>query len=168
MNIAQGLVEHILDLIKINNDRCNFYQSVTRDAKEYKIEIIELYRDNASISARNAEDLSFYLTSSGMRYYEAKAGVLFNGLQTAYSRNDTRVFARDCLSGDYIVLEAYKALLVSELLVDWEARKILMDHKYTLQASIDKLLKYQDLHEQVNSEEAVSIWNRNLQNIKAG
>lgn len=143
----------ISDLIKINYQRVDCYNSLMQMTQESDTGLREIFYNKASECKKNAAELSALLLmplADKIDGSTSKCGAIFDAWKqngNICSCEDRDVLLGECECGEEFALEAYKTALTSPSLNDYQSRKTIMDQKYALQISQDHIKKYRDLQE---------------------
>ncbi|MCY7421862.1 MAG: PA2169 family four-helix-bundle protein [Chitinophagaceae bacterium] len=143
------------DLIKINNDRVEGYQTAMEETKDTDVDLKAICRQMADQSmkyvneltqevARLGEDATTNTTLSGKVYR------VWMDLKAAVSGHSKKSVLENCEFGEDVAQKAYELALESDSYMTTEIRQLIANQKSELKTSHDVIRNYRDVQEKVS------------------
>lgn len=161
MKSIKGTIQVIGDLIKINKGRADFLERILNETGDLNIEFTEILTNKINESRVNVEGLANLMMGfeGGLLENPLPPGKIFwvwSDNKKRWNGNNGNALLNECKCGEEAIFEAYKTALTSDSLNDYNSRKLIMDQKYALQTSHDRIKKYHDLQQLIFQTDATS------------
>ncbi len=141
MEIKQGNVELLNDLIQINCDRITGYKKAILEIGNSDPDLRSFFGEMANISSENVAALRKYVHEEGGHPADKSAtkGEIYRGwmsLEVSFSGNDRKAILDSCEFGEGAAQKAYDLALESGVELPNEIRKLIKIQKTGLKMSL--------------------------------
>jgi uncharacterized protein (TIGR02284 family) len=149
------LVEVLIDLIVINNDRVVGYEKAAEETKEVDVDLQAIFHKMSDESRKYKSQLVEEVTKLGG---EPSTGTTNSGklyrvwmdAKAIFTGKDRQAILENCEFGEDAAQKAYKMALASDAEIPADTRQLITDQQSSLKTSHDIIKKYRDAHKATN------------------
>lgn len=147
MDNYEKLINLLNDLVVVNNDRVEGYESAASEAKDLALK--GLFEAMARDSRTFASELSIKIAQLGGKITvgTSTAGSIYRAwmaIKATITAHDRKAILSSCEEGENVALEAYNQVLGSEVELSDEIRQIVIKQKEKLQEGHDSIVKLKE------------------------
>ncbi|TLU94134.1 ferritin-like domain-containing protein [Dyadobacter sediminis] len=155
MDTNEDLVEVLNDLIRINNDRIDGYETALNDVKDIDLDLKGIFQKMANESRENIKELSSEIRSLGG---DVASGTTSSGkiyrvwmdIKATFTGHDRTSALESCEYGEDAAQEAYDDALATSVDLPVHVRQLIANQKAELLESHNLIKKYRDLHQLIS------------------
>ncbi len=147
MENLESTTDLLNDLIIINNDRAEGYESAAVEAKD--LALTGLFEAMARDSRKFASELSLEVTLSGDEATTgtSTAGKIYRAwmdIKSKITKGDRVAILNSCEEGENVAIEAYEKALVSKTKISEELASKLVEQKKLIAEGLQTIIKLRD------------------------
>lgn len=157
MTNQNDLTKTLNKLIQINRDRIEGYRTAQDDIQEIDIDLHALFGQKIGQSEDFISELNNIVVKHGGKpdTESTTMGKLYRSwmdFKATLTREDRESVLNSCSFGEKAALDEYDDALSSSTEIPSDVRQVIMNHRDKIQASLDTIEKYGEVHENVHSE----------------
>ncbi len=155
MALHDNLIEHLNDLIKINNDRVAGYEKAINEADDLDVDLRGIFSRMAEESRQYAAELTQEVVKLGGdpasgTTHSGKVYRVWMDIKATFSGNSRQSILENCDFGEDAAQKAYDSILKSDVEIPADVRQLITNQKSSLKTSHDVIKKYRDIHAEIN------------------
>jgi uncharacterized protein (TIGR02284 family) len=151
MATNDNLNEVLNDLLRINHDRIEGYETAIKETKDSDVDLKALFRKMIEESNKYAAELTKEVIRRGGDPAEGttnsgKVYRVWMDVKAALTGHGRKTVLENCEFGEDAAQKAYDLALKSDAEMTAEVRQLITNQKSALKQSHDTIKKYRDLH----------------------
>ncbi|MEP6582734.1 MAG: PA2169 family four-helix-bundle protein [Ginsengibacter sp.] len=156
MSTNDKLTDVLNDLIMINNDRVQGFETAADDVKSFDVDLQPIFNKMANDSRKYAAELTQEVERLGGdpakgTNVSGKIHRAWMDVKATFTGKDRQAILNSCEFGEDAAQKAYREALASDAEIDADTRQLITGQQSSLKTSHDLIKKYRDANKAVNA-----------------